>query len=88
MVAMLLRRPVSIASEDAPPMSARRRRLVDQIVTLNRSADTRWLSRFDDAALESYLEHLHATSEPRGRSAVWVRRSETPGIVRRVREDA
>ncbi|TVQ61026.1 MAG: hypothetical protein EA379_07010 [Phycisphaerales bacterium] len=88
MVAMLLRRPVSIASTDTPDISPRRRRLVEQITLVNRTADTRWLGSFDDDALESYLDHLHASSEPRGRAAVWVRRGETPAIVGSVREDA
>lgn len=76
-------------SADAPQtLQVRRRALVEQIAALNRSAEGRWLSQFDDNALEAYLEHLHAAQSPRGGDAVWVRRAETPAIVRRVRQDA
>ncbi len=55
--------------------------LVDWIGSLNQSATPDYLGRFDAGALASYLDHLLAAQEPRGRCAVWVRRAETPAIV-------
>lgn len=54
--------------------------LIDQILSLNPSAEPDWLSQFRIDALESYLRHLHFMQEPRRRSR-WVRPGDTPAIV-------
>lgn len=62
--------------------------LVGRILEINPTAGEGYLSGFGREALSHYLDHLVATSSPRGRSAAWVRRAETPGITaRRARLD-
>lgn len=56
----------------------RRRDMIEQIVRINASATADFLNRFADNALQKYLDHLHATQQPRGRAAVWVRSGDTP----------
>lgn len=58
-----------------------REQLMLQIQSINPTATTRHLERFSVGALGLYLAHLHAASEPRGRTARWVRPAETPAIV-------
>ncbi len=62
--------------------------LVDRILEMNPTAGGNYLSGFGRDALSNYLDHLVATSTPRGRSATWVRRAETPGITARRARDA
>lgn len=62
--------------------------LVDRILEMNPTAVGNYLSGFGRDALSNYLDHLVATSTPRGRSATWVRRAETPGITARRARDA
>lgn len=42
-----------------------KRQLIDEIVTMNRSAEPAFLSKFDDIDLEEYLQHLLLAQEPR-----------------------
>ena len=73
-----------------------RARLLGEIVELNPTATSAFLSLFTGAQLAEYRDHLIATREPRGRVARWERRASTPAIVwrdadavsRRVREGA
>jgi hypothetical protein len=57
--------------------------LIDRILTLNPSADPRWLNAFDPAALHRYHDHLQQALEPRGLDSYWLRDGETPAIVTR-----
>lgn len=58
-------------------------KLIDEIQTINPSAERDWLLVFDQNALKSYLDHLQLTLEPRGRNSVWRRTHETAAIVTR-----
>lgn len=86
-VASLLKtRTRTDASTPAPDPA--HERLVDRIRTLNPSASREFLVNFRTQALELYLRHLAiAVQEPRGRTAVWVRPADTPGIVSRAVRD-
>ena len=42
-----------------------KRQLIDQIITVNRSAEPGFLARFDDEDLRDYLDHLLVALEPR-----------------------
>jgi hypothetical protein len=57
-----------------------RAQLVDRIAAMNPSATPEFLARFGEQSLGNYLEHLVSAQEPRGRTARWVRRNETPAI--------
>ncbi|HZW07611.1 MAG TPA: hypothetical protein VFF65_10850 [Phycisphaerales bacterium] len=57
--------------------SFRRRDMIEQIVRINASASAAFLERFADRALQTYLDHLQATQQPRGRRAIWVRPGDT-----------
>ncbi|MCA9281450.1 MAG: hypothetical protein H6812_08985 [Phycisphaeraceae bacterium] len=61
--------------------------LVDRIRLYNPSATAQFLARFDRCELEMYLQHLIATSVPRGRGARWERPNETPAITFRIADD-
>lgn len=56
-------------------------RLCWEIRELNPTAPVEWLAQFSAAALERYLAHLSAASEPRGRMARWMRPNDTPAIL-------
>lgn len=56
--------------------------LVTQITAVNPTATHEFLARFSTRALSNYLRHLHASQEPRGRTARWLRPDETPAIMR------
>ncbi|MDX9910846.1 MAG: hypothetical protein RBS39_03340 [Phycisphaerales bacterium] len=58
-----------------------RSRLLGEIVDLNPTATSVFLSLFSDAQLAEYRDHLIVTREPRGRVARWERRASTPAIV-------
>jgi|GEM_PF-1590510 len=60
-----------------------RPQIVERIIAGNPSATAEFLAGFGDAALAHYLEHLIVGDEPRGRTSRWVRRAESPAIVRR-----
>ena len=59
-----------------------RMQLIDRIGEMNPSATPEFLARFGHQSLGNYLEHLLSAQEPRGRTARWVRRNETPAIER------
>ncbi|HVZ93418.1 MAG TPA: hypothetical protein VG797_02805 [Phycisphaerales bacterium] len=61
--------------------------LVNQIRTLNPSATSEYLARFDGPALAVYLRHLLSCLEPRGRAARWQRPGDTPAIIRAIPRD-
>jgi len=42
-----------------------KRQLIDEIVTINRSARPAFLARFDDPELDEYLQHLRWAQTPR-----------------------
>jgi len=42
-----------------------KRQLIDQIITVNRSAPADFLARFDDKDLRDYLDHLSILEQPR-----------------------
>lgn len=50
-----------------------KRQLIDNIRQYNTSAQPTFLSQFDEAALEQYLEHLQAAAKKTVRIAGWVR---------------
>lgn len=58
-----------------------REMLVDRIQAINPGASAEYLLRFDGLSLALYLEHLTATSVPRGRGARWLRPGDTAGIL-------
>ena len=72
---------------EQPAVSPERQRLIDQIVTLNPTAAREYLDQFQDQSLKYYLNHLHATQEPRGRMAWGLRPAETPAATGRSRLD-
>jgi hypothetical protein len=53
-----------------------KRQLIDQIRELNATAQPQFLSRFEEAALKEYLEHLRAAQLRRVRIGGWVKRQE------------
>lgn len=64
-----------------------REQVVDRIITINPTATTSFLSKFNEESLGRYLDHLLATSGPRGRFARWVRLGDSPAILARERRD-
>jgi len=42
-----------------------KRELIDEIMTINRSASPRFLARFEDVQLDEYLAHLRVLDTPR-----------------------
>ncbi len=71
-----LRKPVRVelfddASGDAATPA--RRALMQEIMDLNPSASAEFLEQFEDSALRTYLDHLNAARQPRGRDARWIR---------------
>lgn len=64
-----------------PPVDPARKRVVEQIISVNPTATAAFLDRFGTTELQNYLEHLEVTSQPRGAAARWIRPSGTPGIV-------
>lgn len=68
-----------VASSHAAALT--REQLLEQIQAFNPTASAAYLRRFSEADLAIYLDHLIATTEPRGRSnARWLRRGETRAI--------
>ena len=68
---------------ESPSSRLTREQVVDRIISINPTATVEFLSRFDEPALGHYLDHLVATSTPRGRHARWERHHETPAILGR-----
>ena len=50
-----------------------KRQLIDEIRTLNPTAQPEFLAQFDDAALKQYLDSLQAAQSKRLRIGGWVR---------------
>lgn len=57
-----------------------REQAIEQIRALNPSATVAFLNMFEAPALLTYLEHLLAAQEPRGRAARWERPGGSPAI--------
>jgi hypothetical protein len=68
----------NINEQRTPVMT--RSQLVDRILELNPTATPAFLGEFNEASLAHYLEHLCVANEP---LVPWVRRGQSPGIVRR-----
>ena len=71
----------------SPSSRLTREQVVDRIITINPTATTTFLDRFSEASLGQYLDHLLATSGPRGRYARWLRPGDSPAILARERRD-
>lgn len=61
--------------------------ILERILAINPVANVRYLSTFRPDMLVDYLDHLIATSQPRGRDARWQRRGDTPAILMREPEE-
>jgi len=66
---------------NVPHSKLSREHLIDGIIAINPTATVTFLTRFPDAALRGYLDHLLSAQEPRGRTASWVRPGDSPAIV-------
>jgi hypothetical protein len=64
-----------------------REQVVDRIITINPTASTTFLSKFNEQSLGRYLDHLVATSGPRGRNSRWMRPGDSPAIMTREPRD-
>ena len=62
-----------------------KQQLIDSIREHNPSAGHEFLIRFDEVALNLYLNHLDHIRQPRGAASMWVRGSETAAVVTRQR---
>jgi hypothetical protein len=69
----------------APRLFLSREQVVDQILTINRSATADYLSQFGEPQLNNYLDHLINTQGPRGRDSRWDRPGDAPAIMTRRR---
>lgn len=69
----------------APRLRLTREQVVDQILTINRSATADYLNQFAEPQLNTYLDHLINTQAPRGRDARWDRPGDAPAIMTRRR---
>jgi len=58
-----------------------REQVVDQIMSINPSASSGFLSQFEAGELGMYLRHLLSAQEPRGRSSRWARPDDAPAIM-------
>jgi len=74
-------------SSSNPTSRLTREQVVDRIITINPTATTSFLSKFNEDSLGRYLDHLVATSGPRGRNARWLRPGDSPAILVRERRD-
>jgi len=54
-----------------------KQQIIDAIREHNRSAGQEFLIRFNEVALQTYLQRLTRVSGHRGRGSVWVRSGET-----------
>jgi hypothetical protein len=69
------------------PSRLTREQVVDRIIHINPSATAKFLDRFKEDSLETYLQHLLAATGPRGPQSRWVRPGDTPAILARESED-
>lgn len=61
--------------------SMTREQVVDQIMSMNPSASSGFLSQFEPDELGMYLRHLLSAQEPRGRTSRWARPDDAPSIM-------
>lgn len=76
----------AVTPPEAPAGELTREQVIDRIIQINPSATTRFLDRFAEAPLRTYLDHLVAKSAPRGRAARWCRPGDTRAIEAREAE--
>ncbi len=69
----------------APRVELSREQVVDQIISINRSATAEYLAQFEQKSLNTYLDHLIASQQPRGPHARWDRPGDTPAMMARRR---
>ncbi len=69
----------------APRVELSREQVVEQIISINRSATAEYLAQFEQKSLNTYLDHLIASQQPRGRHARWDRPGDTPAMMSRRR---
>lgn len=74
-----------VKHDTRPRLALTRTQVVDQILTINRSATAEYLEQFREPELNTYLEHLLNAQEPRGREARWDRPGDAPAIMTRRR---
>ena len=70
---------------EAPRAQLSVQQVVDQIISINRSATVEYLSQFRRESLDKYLDHLLASQQPRGRESRWDRPGDAPAIMVRRR---
>jgi len=66
---------------DAPRAELSIHQVVDQIISINRSATVEYLSQFKRESLDKYLDHLLCSQQPRGRESRWDRPGDAPAIM-------
>ncbi|MEX0876003.1 MAG: hypothetical protein WD114_00970 [Phycisphaerales bacterium] len=69
----------------APRAPLSREQVVDQIISINRSATVEYLAQFEQKSLDTYLDHLLSSQQPRGGNARWDRPGDAPAIMSRRR---
>lgn len=69
----------------APKCDLSRSQVVDQILSINQSASVEYLAQFEQKSLDTYLEHLLSSQQPRGKHARWDRPGDAPAIMVRRR---
>jgi hypothetical protein len=69
----------------APRVILSREQVVDQIISINRSATAEYLDQFEQKSLDTYLDHLLCSQQPRGKNARWDRPGDTPAMMSRRR---
>lgn len=74
-----------LARETAPLRDLSDEQVVDQIISINRSATAEYLKQFKRESLDKYLDHLLETQKPRGRESRWDRPGDAPAIMVRRR---
>ncbi len=65
----------------APRAKLSREQTVEQIISINRSATAQYLDQFEQRSLDTYLDHLLNSQQPRGRHARWDRPGDTPAMM-------
>ncbi len=75
----------TLARDAAPRVSLSFEQVVDQIITINRSATVDYLRQFKRESLDKYLDHLLESQKPRGRESRWDRPGDAPAIMVRRR---
>lgn len=69
----------------APRVILSREQVVDQIISINHSATAEYLEQFEQTSLDTYLDHLLSSQQPRGKNARWDRPGDTPAMMSRRR---